>query len=153
MENIIMAFTNYTVIYPIYTTFINGDKITAIIFVLMGLASFFSHLVENHKHGMIGIGFSKYYSYILNRIDVIFCYIVIFRLLYLYCLKNGLDITHLLDNKSKIFYIFISILFLRISEYDKYNKKLKLMYMITHSIWHISIYLHIDFFLKKIIYK
>lgn len=44
----------------------------------------------------------------------------------------------------------IANIFLRISEYDKYNPNLRTLYMITHSIWHIMIYAFLNEMVKTI---
>jgi hypothetical protein len=151
-ENILVACTNYPAIYSIKQAFWANDTITFIVLLFVALASFISHLVENHKHGMNGIGLSTKVSFYLNRVDIIACICVIFRLIYLYCAKYGTNINILLKNKYKVLIMITPIIFLAISEYDKYNHNLKTLYIIMHSLWHISIFVVINIFLKIFIY-
>ncbi|AYV85002.1 MAG: hypothetical protein Satyrvirus2_13 [Satyrvirus sp.] len=148
IENFVVAFSNLPCIYPIIKSIINRDYITAAAITFVSIASFVSHLVENHKHGMPGIGFSKKTSYILNRFDVLGCVLVIFRFDYLFYQRNMFSYEFFL--KHKIFFICACIppILLIISEYDKYNPKLKYRYIITHSIWHASIFVLMGKFLS-----
>lgn len=122
----------------------------AIFFVLM--ASIISHLVENHKHGMPGIGLSVSMSYYLNRLDVIGCFIVIMRLMNVYYRIHFFDLVPIKKNYPLFILALVLFGILKISEYDKYNAKLKNQYIFTHCIWHIGIFYVIDKFLNKIIY-
>ena len=146
MENIIVALTNLPVILPIRTSYLKGDMLTATTIGFVGLASFVSHLAENHKHGMIGIGLSKKVSYYLNRLDILGCILTGARLGYLYYNRYGITISPI--KTVDIFRILIAFMFLRISEYDKYNSTLKWIYIPMHSLWHISIFMLMNRFLK-----
>lgn len=148
-----MALTNIPAISPIYTTFMKGDSLTLVSIAFVALASFVSHLVENHKHGMPGLeyGFlkSQTISYVLNRIDVIGCYLALARFGYL-----------LVYHQSYVIYITwvdqfqlaLALALLCISEYDKYNPALKPIYIMTHSAWHVYIFYLMHKFLNKYIY-
>lgn len=153
MENIIVSTTNCIAIFAARQSYNNKDNITLLFLLFTTLASFFSHLIENHKHGMPGLGFSVTTSYILNKIDVLSCYLLVGRIAYLYYSKYGISISPIIENKQIILHIIISLIFLAISEYDKYNTNLKLSYIITHSLWHINIFFVIDTFFKQYIYK
>ena len=145
MENILLAATNFTSLYPLYIAW-NNDIITFIILLNVTLASIFSHLFECHKHDMRGYYFhNKTLSYVLNRWDVIGCMIMIMRLLYM--LYN----LHLLWILSHYFRpLFMLYIVLSISEYDKYNPYLKYVYICMHSIWHLGIFIIIGDILSKI---
>lgn len=137
---------------PIYTAIINNDYLSATAIGYVATASLISHLIENHKHGMVGIGLSQKTSYFLNRLDVLGCLLAGIRLLYIYYDKYGFNTTIIMQNKVQLLCYLLPLLPLCISEYDKYNPKLKIMYIITHAIWHISIFLIINSFLKQFIY-
>ena len=83
MENLIVALTNTPVIYPILISLKAKDYLTIFSLIFVGTFFFLSHLVENHKHGMPGIGLSSDISYILNRLDVIGVFIVTLRMMYI----------------------------------------------------------------------
>ena len=91
MENFIVAISNFPAILPIYTSIINNDLTTTVAILFVALASFFSHIVENHKHGMPGIGYSMQTSYFLNRLDVLGCFFVVLRLSYIFYEKYGIS--------------------------------------------------------------
>lgn len=151
LSNIIVAATNITCIAPIYTAICHGDIITAAALTFVSIASFTSHLVENHKHGMKGIGTSKKTSYFLNRLDVIGCWLVISRFAYLFLEKYGFSTDIYFANKYTFLMYIIPYLF-GISEYDKYNPTLKTRYVICHGVWHLSIFIGMNHFLNKFIY-
>jgi len=152
MENIVVALTNYPVIYSIDLAFDKMDYLTGIILLNIGSASFLSHLIENHKHGMPGIGFSSSTSYYLNRWDVISCILVAIRFGYLYWKKYDCNMTTLIKNKSMIFEFVFAMVILHLSECDRYNPKLKYMYIILHGTWHLKIFNLLYHFLDKVIY-
>lgn len=134
--NVVVALTNLVAYYPIKKAFNKKDFFTGNILLFVFIFSFISHLFESHKHGMIGFHISPNISYILNRFDVLGCVMIIIRFLYLLYKQN----IQLPSFNVALFGTF-SFLCLRISEYDKYNKNYRTMYMITHSIWHITVYL------------
>lgn len=152
LENILVAFSNIPCYFPIRTALQNSDSLTASALIFVSSASFLSHLVENHKHGMPGIGISRQVSYILNRFDVLGCIMVGLRFGCLFYSKYGLSIKPLFLNKQLFLFSALSFLFLRISEHDKYNPKLKYLYIPAHCIWHISIFTIMNNFLTDVIY-
>ena len=152
MENIIVALSNYRIVYPICLSYSNRDYLTLTIIIILGLGSFISHLIENHKHGMSGIGFSIRLSYYLNRFDVFMCILISCRLVFLYYYKYKLNIMPIINSKLLMIKFVFSLLFMIISEYDKYNPKLKYLYIITHCIWHMSIFSTLYDFLNTLIY-
>ncbi len=89
MENLFVAISNLPAVLPIATSYLRKDHVTTCCITFVAIASAISHLVENHKHGMPGIGFSKNASYILNRIDVAACVVALSRMSYIYYVKNG----------------------------------------------------------------
>lgn len=156
MENLIVAISNIPALYPILISFKNKDNITFLCIVYVALASFISHLFENHKHGMHGIGYlnvNQDISYILNRLDVIGCIIVMIRFSYLYYSRYGLLLDPIIENGLYFISLICSFGLNKLSEYDKYNPNLKSTYIVTHSIWHISIFYLMGQFLSKFIYS
>ena len=151
--NIIVAITNFTCIFPIYISIKNKDNITVFALIFVSFFSIISHLLENHKHGMTGIfDTSKEISYILNRLDVLGSIIIILRLAKLYYNKYNISANIIKSNSVKFILMLLPILFNIISEYDKYNIKLRLFYVITHSIWHLYVFSSIYYFLNHFIY-
>ena len=148
-ENILVALSNLPSLYPIYLSLNHKDYLTTFSLLFVSTFSFLSHLVENHKHGMPGIGVPRAISHFLNRLDVLGCLFVSSRLAYLYYNKFGFAIG---QHKTLLLIHSLPFIPLRISEYDKYNLNLKPMYIVTHSLWHISIFLSLGSFLSKLIY-
>ena len=154
MENLVVALSNAPALYPIYISFKNNDYITFNCILFVTLASFISHLFENHKHGMLGIIYiNKNVSYLLNRFDVVGCIIVMTRFIYLYYSKYGYNLNLIVENRLYFTALICSFGLNQLSEYDKYNPELKSMYIVTHSIWHISVFCLMGYFLSKFIYN
>ena len=140
MENILVAITNFPVLYPIKVCIKSGDYLTASTFLFVGLASFFSHLVENHKHDMPGIlGISPETSYLLNRLDVLGVCLVLARVSYLYLSSIFLHL-------DLLALFLLSSCFNLLSEY---SGTVKNRYIVLHSIWHISIFCLSGIFLNR----
>lgn len=146
--NIIVSLTNLPCLLPIYTALKANDFITSGIITFVSVGSIVSHLIENHKHGMEGLpNVSQEMSYYWNRIDVLGSILTIGRLSWLYYQKYQFKLP------SNHFYILLlPLIFLRISEYDKYNVNLKLMYIVTHSLWHLSVFYSMYHYLNTWIY-
>ncbi len=123
--NLSLALSNIFVLYPINRALNNNDIITAIVLANVGWWSAISHLVENHKHNMPGIGLSKGASYWLNKADVFSVVIVIIRMLMI------IDYTVIFD---RIPHVIIVCIINLLSEMD-------IMYVLLHNIWHITVYL------------
>lgn len=152
MENLVVALSNLPAIYPIRYALNHGDYKTAAVVSFVASCSFFSHLVENHKHGMPGIGFNKTFSYYANRLDVLACIVTTSRFLCLYYTRYGMNIPMLFRHKKFLTLCLLPFIFLRMSEYDKYNPKLKHFYMLAHTIWHVSIFYTMKLFMQRFLY-
>lgn len=150
MENLIVAISNFTCALPLYTSYACGDMITLATVAFVSFASFISHLVENHKHAMPGIGFSTRTSYYLNRLDVAGVIMIVARVAYLYYSKYGLSFAMIKSCPSLFVSAFILAILLRISEHDKYNPALKTRYIVTHCVWHMGIFVTLNAFLRSI---
>ena len=81
---------------------------------------------------MPDIGFSTSLSYYLNRFDVFGCVLVISRLSYLFYHKYGTNFYVLNEHRKLCLLVASLFILLRVSEYDKYNARLKKMYIVTH---------------------
>jgi hypothetical protein len=152
MENVLVAFSNVSCIYPLYVSFKQNDWITFGSVGFVSVASFVSHLFENHKHGMPGFGLSQNVSSMLNKFDMLGCTMVMLRFPYLFNKKYGNNYKILANNWELSLSAILCWLLLRISEYDKYNPKLKTMYITTHCIWHMGIFTIMGKFLSNLIY-
>ena len=101
---------------------------------------------------MPGIGFSEKISYYLNKSDVGGCINLGARLTYCYYFKYGFNIRPIYQTPYLLLWTTITMALGGISEYDKYNPKLKWLYIPTHCLWHLSIFPLICYFLEKLIY-
>lgn len=152
LPNIVVALSNAPALYPIYSSFENKDYLTMVARLAVALASSFSHLVENHKHNMQGVGVSKEVSDYLNRLDVLGCILVSLRFIYLYYQKHGFSLLVIGSHPLLFTVAFYSFSLNLISEHDKYNPDLKNIYLVTHCLWHITIFKFMDIFLENVIY-
>lgn len=142
MENIIVSMTNLSAIGPIVLSFMYSDYWTMFTILFVAIFSFLSHLVQNHKHCMPGIGFSQNISRKLNEIDIFGCVFVIIRFEILLQHKYILNYAYILT-------LLILILINFYSESDKINQSFKIKYIVSHSIWHIGIFIWLQIFLME----
>ena len=151
--NFITAVTNITCCIPIYYSYINSDIKTMVAISLVSIASIISHLAENHKHGMPGcLNMTHQQSFLLNRLDVLGCLVTIMRFGYLYWKKYSWSLSPLLKNPIRLLCLIAPIILLRISEYDNMNKNLRPRYLFFHSLWHLTIFPSMAYFLNFFIY-
>lgn len=153
MDNVIVAISNFPCIYTIYQSYQNNDYLTTLSILSVSIVSFLSHLIENHKHGMSGIGFSKRASIFLNDLDVHLCILLAARLLNLYVNLYDFSIDIVIDNTLFFSMFILAFVFMCISEYDKYNPNLKRIYIVTHCIWHMTIFTLVGMYLNYFIYN
>ena len=146
MENLWMALTNLPILAPIHLACKNNDYWSCFVVGFVFVASFVSHLVENHKHGMPGfIKVSERVSYWWNRADVFGCGLVVGWAIVLYVVHRP-PITY-----WDVLVTGVSLVINVVSEYDKYNASLKWVpYMMLHSIWHVMAGYLLFMFLHKI---
>lgn len=137
LPNIFTAFTNFAAFIPLYVCSKSGDDITYNLVFFAAVSSFYSHLFESHKHGMIGFGVPRSYSYFLNRVDVVAACLLFLRACFIFY-----------GNYKNLSFSQISILFGVTSLSFICNKigesettiKTRTRYLILHNIWHVSIF-------------
>lgn len=146
MENLITTLTNLPMLIPIVNAYHHDDILTFCAILYVFTASFVSHLVENHKHGMPGFyPVCTETSYFWNRLDVLGCYIVGARFVFLY-LNHNPQIT-----STDLMLTVLAFSLNAISEYDKFNPDLKWFPFLTfHPIWHLMAAYLMNRFLNKI---
>jgi hypothetical protein len=155
--NLIVAASNFLCVLPLYTSYLECDYLTFSVIIFVAFFSIVSHLVENHKHGMTGMPYLKFStttSYILNRFVVLGCVLVVMRIGWLLYVNYSFSSLYDELHKKPIFILLLMISFALkfISEYDKYNPDCKTLYVITHCMWHISIFYLLNEFLIMFIY-
>ena len=148
MDNLPTTITNLLFLLPISKAYHHNDYLTASAISAVGTASFISHLVENHKHGMPGmIDVSKNTSYFLNRLDIFGCVIVALRFGYIF-ITNW---KRMRISRMEVILTLSALICNMASEYDKHNSRLKYcLYIPLHSIWHIMAAMLMNTFLNKI---
>lgn len=130
MWNAIIAITNFAALYPLNQSIINRDPLTSFLIFSAYLASFISHLAENHKGRLPGLmGVSTKTSWILNKIDVVAAWFLFLRLFYLYGFSGW--------NYPMLISAFVCSI---LSEWVPKISKNPLGHTITHSLWHILIF-------------
>src|SRR5437868_14932515 len=150
MQNVVTTITNLTCLLPLYLCYINKDYMTLYLITIVSIASLLMHVMENHHHGMPGLlNVSKQTSWMFNQIDISCALVTAAWLLYLYYNKYGLSIVR----QTEVMWLLSPFLFLLLSNYDKYNAAWRTWYIITHSIWHITVFLSIYYYLNHFIYN
>lgn len=151
MDNAIVASPNILVLCPIYLALNQKDFLTALCLMFLGITSFVSRLIECHKNGMPGIGYSQYTSYIWNRLAILGYLIIGSRLLYLFLKRNRSNIIDTLCENIDIFaQLGCSFILTSISKYDEYNAALKNRYIIAHCLWYINSFLFIGLIYQRL---
>jgi energy-converting hydrogenase Eha subunit G len=142
MENWIIALSNLPALAPLYLALVvHRDLLTTLCLALVATASFVSHLLENHKHGMPGAwpGISAASSIAWNRWD---------RLGVLLCCTRG---AWLFWHKPPTLWLLASMLAASglnlLSEWDK-TPETRTFFIVTHSLWHVCIFTCIALYLS-----
>lgn len=153
IENLIVAFSNFPCVLSIHSAYINKDMKTLIILIYLSCASFLFHLVENHKHDMPGIFFSKKISLYLNRLDLLGCFFLVARFIQLYYTKYKLSPDALYCKKIFLLSSVVSFILLLIPSIVSHHPKRKNVYIVFHSLWHMCIFMVITKYLNNFIYN
>ena len=130
-----MAVSNMPAIWPLRTAWQAGDMLLFSSTAFVSLFSALSHLAENHKHGMPGIGLSRTISRALNRCDVLGCFIAGAA----YGLRLYQASLVISENATLLAFCLLPFPLNLISESD-HSPATRRRYMITHMAWHMSIF-------------
>ncbi len=123
LANLINAFSNIAVIYPLEIAYKQNDDLTTVCIAIVGIFSFYSHLFASHQIGL------------LNQLDVLGCFLLFFRFLYLF---KKFDL--------KLFSRLLVCIFLNILS-EKFTIS-QFQYCFVHSCWHICIFHWMGLFLN-----
>ena len=141
MENILVALSNFNGVYPVATAYASNDLLTCAILVNVIIWSFISHLFETHKHNMSGlIHVSTELSYFLNLLDIFGVVLVFIRCYFLF------DDTFLIYVFNRYKYQLCGTIILNLA--SEYDKESKYFYMVTHILWHLSVFYLMDLILS-----
>ncbi|VBB18245.1 hypothetical protein YASMINEVIRUS_708 [Yasminevirus sp. GU-2018] len=141
MLNLINAFSNYFVINAVNLCLSRNDYLTSFVLAFVGVASFVSHLVENHKHNLPGVpGSTRTISIVTNKLDVFGCFLVIMRFGLLYYRRYGLDPSLFINIPVLTSITFFALMLNIISERVQYVADSNVLFTIIHSLWHILIF-------------
>lgn len=134
--NVIVAGSNFVALAPIRHSYFT-DPITCGAITYAACASFVSHLFESHKHDMVGFGCSPRLSYFLNRLDVLGVVLLILRLAYISPLPKILR------------YLPLALACSLLNLYSEHVTTSRTVFVILHSLWHISIFTLLNEFIQK----
>ena len=142
--NWIVALSNFPCLYPLWRA--KGDWWTFATISFVSIASFISHLAENHKHNMPGaLDVSKQCSYFLNRLDEFGCVLTIARFSQLYYYKYGLYHQGVVEHPFLVLSALFAFICLKISAFLDGKP-----YVVMHSVWHIAIMIIMGHYLQII---
>ena len=143
MENILVASTNLYGIAAIINCYKHRNLFDGIMIAMPMIASTFYHLAEHSKHFMPGFAMHKFERKMLNY-DRFFAVI---SMAYF-----GIKYIERIKNSNILIPLIIAMVSGYISEHIKHDHSIesihKSIYMITHAIWHISLF-HIVYILTK----
>ena len=148
MENLFVALTNFPIVLPLRAALKNRDYVTVFTVGFVGVASFLSHLVENHKHEMpgflslFGIDFPLEWSYGLNRCDVLGVILVSLRFGQIYHQRFGWCFRPIIQKGCLVKWVFAVCLNL----FSEHGTELKWVYLITHCAWHFWVFVLMEEF-------
>jgi len=147
--NLVNGFSNFPVIYVINSCLQKNDKITACISLFVGLASFLSHLAENHKHNLPGVlGLNPRQSYLLNRIDVLGALLTSMRAMVIYHNRYGFSLNYFYMNIKFTYLLLPAIILNILSERLPIIANNPILFTLTHSTWHITIFSLFNYFIN-----
>jgi len=128
LPNLILSFTNINAIFAIYNYYYCQKYIQMLSITSIMIISIFYHLIEHHKHNMPGIGIlnSKFYHNIFLNLDRLFSVIAIIT-----CYDP------IIFSLDYILFIIIALISMFIAENIA---KTVPVYVLTHSIWHLSVF-------------
>lgn len=135
--NVFLASTNIAALWPIY--YMNKNNYTTC-FLICGAAcsSFMSHLLQSHKHNMVGFGTPKELSRVLSMVDISFA---VNLALHLFLRMSW----NLVEEFAP--WLIVSFACNLISERASLSKP---MFVLFHSMWHISIFFLLGQILQRV---
>lgn len=162
--NLILAFSNITIIFPLLISYHNTDTLTFFLILFTGIASFTSHLCDR-RFGLPGafpyVTSTKTFE-TLNRIDIIMAKSLALSFVIKYYSIYGISAYGIIDNiyaiicmsMAFLFDIFARVNFMYFKkEYEisdninNINVRCVIMGVLGHSLWHIYIYIAMYIFL------
>lgn len=146
MDNLCVTATNLYALRAINTCIKNNSYLNALLLTGAMTSSIIYHALENAKHNMTGIPrFKKYESLALN-FDRLFAILVVTRFIMLYHKKINQQILTLATCSLICMLVSECQHVINLNSYPiKYTK---LLYMITHCLWHIGAF-HVAYLLTN----
>jgi hypothetical protein len=127
MDNVALAMTSLMCLWPLQKAYQQGEVVTFQSIGVVGLLSFFSHLLQSHQHNMSGFGCPEMVSRFLNCADVMSAIWLELRLLWI------------LPRKTIRKYAVHLILCFSANLFAEYSESTH-EYVILHGYWHIAIF-------------
>ena len=158
-NNITLALTNINFLFPFFYCYFKGLSYLQYLILNAAFWSIVYHLYKNHKHGMGLEIHNKTLSKILQKIDTVSAFLLIFYSLIFLQNKSSneehlyivpyLIIIMLINNPIQSAVTVICFYFLFISERCKDNETNKYVYF--HSAWHLVSFLCLWLWLIKVV--
>ncbi len=140
--NVFITLTSFVAIVPMAKAQEYHDYPTFLAILFVAVASVVSHLFQSDKHGMHGFNCPEQTSYWLTKIDCFGCVILLIRMLM---------ITPIATFRAHGEMIIMTFVLNLISEYDQ-TPETKLFFLITHSLWHIFVFILLGHLLQDVYY-
>ena len=152
--NLPTAISSLAFIIPLMNS---KDTVLSVLILNSGFWSFWSHLYQNHKHGMGLKLHTKKFSVILDNLDIFGCF-----LLFLYVLCNiygekgfietlvWLIISPLAPARSDLSLLLSTLMSFGILIYSEIFSKSRMEFIISHCVWHLSIFFLLSEWVHKI---
>ncbi len=145
--NIIVASSNIAALFPLSIAWQHKDLTTFLCLTFIMLASCISHIFASHKHGQTGFGCLRKVSKFLNYVDCGACVIISLRLVMLYIF---LDKDKKFSIVRRLGLSLLCCLILNVLSGWDQSAASRVFFTITHSFWHILIFVWIGAFLQAI---
>lgn len=141
MLNLVTALSNAAAYNAIYNSYIFKDWLTMVLIIFAALMSFISHLVENHKHNLVGFNLvSPLTSYILNRFDVFGVILLMLRVIVMYYKKYGFSLLYFIHYPRNAVLLIFAVILNLLSEKNNFIANDSLYFTLIHSAWHVLIF-------------
>lgn len=151
--NWLMCLTNATCYWPLILTYTKKDWVTFSVILFVYIMTVITDLFETNKHGLQGIiaPMNPKINYALSRLNLLGLVFFLCRFMELYAKTYGASFP--CDTMYPNLYLaFCAFSALCIASEDRDNPKLKPTYLLFLSVWRLSIYPIMYYFLKKFIY-
>ncbi len=129
--NVFLAYTNFVALVPIVYSYRIKKYWTCFFLCNAMICSFIYHLFESHKHNLEGFHMKPKNSQKLLWLDRMAAFSLFIHMV------NVVINSRLIYNLNLMTMMFVSFLFLFLSEYVPFFANKRFLFVLTHTIWHI----------------